>query len=116
MMQDSNETDAVDPTLSKFFKKQTSWYETVSVYDTLHLDFSDISTWTLALGLENKVETPLNGPIRKARVREIILYYATNFFQFAAGCGSDYLFRHPSLRWHEVTYLHGSFFNSTFDE
>lgn len=116
MMQDSNETDAVDPTLPRFFKKQTGWYETVSVYDTLHLDFSDISTWSPVLGLQDKVVTPLSGPIGKARVRDIILHYATNFFQFAAGRGTDHLFRRPSLQWHEVTYLHGSFFESTFNE
>ena len=80
MMQDSNETDAVDPTLARFFKLQTSWYQTVSVYDTLHLDFSDISSWAVVLGLQHQVVTPLSGPIGKPRAHDIILEYATSFF------------------------------------
>jgi hypothetical protein len=107
MMQDSNETDAVDPTLARFFKLQTSWYETVSVYDTLHLDFSDISSWAVVLGLQHQVVTPLSGPIGKRRAHEIILEYTTSFFRFVAGTGSEQLFFRPSLEWHEVTYVHG---------
>ena len=100
MMQDSNETDAVDPTLARFFKLQTGWYETVNVYDTLHLDFSDISSWAVVLGLQHEVVTPLSGPIGKIRAHEIILEYATSFFRFVAGTGSERIFRNPSLEWH----------------
>lgn len=104
-----NHTVQFDPSLTKFSKLQSGWNEILSVYDSAHLDYSDIGLWPqlLNLGEKGELSTPEIGPIGGIRMLQIVRAYVTQFLDFVCD-GAEGILRRPSLEWWEVIYLSGT--------
>ncbi|VUC35748.1 unnamed protein product [Clonostachys rosea] len=52
-------TTRSDPSWAEFQEHQTGWWEHIAIYGSGHLDYSDIATWSEALGLPPLVQSNL---------------------------------------------------------
>ena len=107
LMSSVNHTTQYDPTWAQFQDHQTGWWESVSIYGSVHIDYSDITTWGVALGFPPIVEEPLGGPTGGVRTTQIIRQYLADFSSWIQGNGQGVMTT-PSLEWKEVIYVNGS--------
>lgn len=108
MMSSINHTTQSDPSWSEFQEHQTGWWESLGVYGSGHLDYSDITTWNGALGFPPLLQDQF-GPTGGVRTTQIARKYVGDFFQWVQGKGKGVLAA-PSLTWREVIYVNGSDF------
>ncbi|KAL7952442.1 Alpha/Beta hydrolase protein [Trichoderma compactum] len=106
LMTSINHTTAADPSWKVFEQHQTGWWQSVSVYGSGHLDYSDITSWNSALGFSTLVQTDF-GFLGGVRMTHIIQKYVRDFLAFVAGSGKGVL-AGPSLEWREVIYVGGN--------
>lgn len=106
LMSSLNHTTESDPSWNVFQEHQTGWWQSVSVYGSGHLDYSDITAWNGALGFPTLIQSDF-GPIGGARMAQIVRKYVTDFLALVAGSGKGVL-GGPSLEWREVIYVSGS--------
>lgn len=111
LMSSINHTVQMDPSWTEFQNHQTSWWESVSIYGSGHLDYSDITTWIGALGYPPLVQAEF-GPTGGVRTVEIARKYVGDFFAWVEGEGKKGkgVLAAPSLKWKEVVYVNGTDF------
>lgn len=110
LMSSINHTTQYDPSWAEFQEHQTGWWESVSIYGSGHLDYSDITMWNSVLGFPSLVQEQF-GPTGGVRTMEIARKYVGDFFRWVEGRGKGVLAA-PSLEWMEVVYVNGSDFKS----
>lgn len=106
-----NHTTQFDPSWTEFQKHQTGWWESVSLYGSGHLDFSDIALWNSVLGFPPLLQASF-GPTGGFRTMQIARKYIGDFFEWIEGKGKGVLAA-PSLEWREVVYVNGTDFLET---
>ncbi|KAK7409066.1 hypothetical protein QQX98_008770 [Neonectria punicea] len=57
LMSSINHTTQLDPSWAEFQEHQTGWWESVSIYGSGHLDYSDITAWNSALGYPSLIRS-----------------------------------------------------------
>ncbi|KAK7428888.1 hypothetical protein QQZ08_004658 [Neonectria magnoliae] len=57
LMSSINHTTQLDPSWAEFQEHQTDWWESVSIYGSGHLDYSDITAWNSALGYPSLIRS-----------------------------------------------------------
>lgn len=103
-----NHTTQYDPSWAVFQEHQTGWWESLSLYGSGHLDFSDITMWNSVLGFPSLLQ-PSFGPTGGLRTTQIARKYVGDFFKWVEGKGKGVLAA-PSLKWREVIYVDGTDF------
>ena len=108
LMSSINHTLQFDPTWAEFQDAQTGFWESVSIYGSAHLDYSDVALWNNSLGFRSTPNVAI-GPIGGARAMQIARKYLTDFFEWAGGSSRGKgVLAAPSLQWSEVIYVNGS--------